>query len=226
MLRSAATCCGPRTVGVILTGTLGDGASGLWALKQCGGVTLVQDPSDALYPEMPATALSRSEPDHLVSLAEMPALLERLVRQPAGKAVPVPEGIRNEVEIAKSGRSNMKHMDRIGRRSVLACPDCHGIMWEIDEGGLARYRCHVGHAYTAELMSLALEEDLTRALASALRGLEERIAVAQKLHQQASAGGRIQLAESWARKASELEREAEVIRTSIRRLDALAAAES
>lgn len=120
----------------------------------------------------------------------------------------------------------MNHMDRTGRRSVLACPDCHGIMWEIDEGGLVRYRCHVGHAYTAELMSLALEEGLTRALASALRALEERIAVAQRLHQQESAAGRTAVAESWARKASDFEREADVIRTSIRRLDALAAAES
>jgi two-component system, chemotaxis family, protein-glutamate methylesterase/glutaminase len=226
MFRSAAVCCGARSIGVILTGTLGDGASGLWALKQCGAITAVQHPSDAAYPEMPATALSRSAPDHLVSLAEMPALLERLVRQPAGDAVPIPEGIRHEVEIAKSGRSNMHHMDRIGRRSVLACPDCHGIMWEIDEGGLARYRCHVGHAYTAELMSLALEEGLTRALASALRALEERIAVAKKLHDQASDSGRIQSAKSWARKARELEGEADVIRTSIRRLDTLAAAES
>ena len=105
-------------------------------------------------------------------------------------------------------------------------PGLSRIMWEIDEGGLVRYRCHVGHAYAAELMSLALEEGLTRALASALRALEERIAVAQGLHQQASASGRIPLAESWARKASELEREADVIRTSIRRLDAIAAAES
>jgi two-component system chemotaxis response regulator CheB len=226
MFRSSAVCCGARAVGVVLTGTLGDGASGLWALKQCGGVTVVQDPSDAAYPEMPATALSRCEPDHLVGLATMPALLERLVRQPAGRPAAVPSGLAYEVEVAKRGRSTIDHMDRIGRRSVLACPDCHGIMWEIDEGGLVRYRCHVGHAYTAEVMSLALEEGLTRALASALRALEERIAVAQKLHKQAADSGRIQSAESWSRKAREFEREADVIRTSIRRLDELAAAES
>src|SRR5581483_4714948 len=53
MMRSAAACCGPRTVGVLLTGTLNDGASGLWALDQCGGITVVQDPSDAAFPEMP-----------------------------------------------------------------------------------------------------------------------------------------------------------------------------
>lgn len=63
----------------------------------------------------------------------------------------------------------MSEMDRMGRRSVLACPDCHGVMWEIDEGDLVRYRCHVGHAHTAESMRHAIDENLTHALASALR---------------------------------------------------------
>ena len=84
----------------------------------------------------------------------------------------------------------MSTMDRIGRRSVLACPDCHGVMWEIDEGELTRYRCHVGHAYTAELMALALDENLTRALGSALRALDERSALARKLQKQAEESGR------------------------------------
>jgi two-component system, chemotaxis family, protein-glutamate methylesterase/glutaminase len=82
----------------------------------------------------------------------------------------------------------MNAMDRIARRSVLACPDCHGIMWEIDEGELVRYRCHVGHAYSAELMSLALDENLTRALGSALRALDERMAVAEKLQKHLAEG--------------------------------------
>src|SRR5207244_4412068 len=62
---------------------------------------------------------------------------------------------------------------RVGRRSVLSCPDCGGVMWEIDEEGLVRYRCHVGHAYTADVMNVALDESLRRALASGLRALEE-----------------------------------------------------
>ena len=76
-------------------------------------------------------------------------------------------------------------MDGFGRRSGLACPDCHGAMWEIDEGDLLRYRCHVGHTYTAELMSVALDENLRRAMGSALRALEERRALARKLERQA-----------------------------------------
>ena len=114
-------------------------------------------------------------------------------------------------------------MDRIGRRSVLTCPDCHGVMWEIDEGELVRYRCHVGHAYLAEMMSVALDENLRRALSSALRALDERIAIAQKLHRQAIDGDRAQIAESWAHRVRELKQEANVIRDSVKRTDEIAA---
>jgi two-component system chemotaxis response regulator CheB len=141
----------------------------------------------------------------------------------AGEPVPASRTVRYEVEIAKTGRSSMNDMDSLGRRSVLACPDCGGVMWEIDEGEATRYRCHVGHTYTAELMSLALDEGLRRALASALRALEERGALARKLHRQAVNSGHRLLAENWADKAREFDRETEIIRDSIRRVDRLAA---
>jgi two-component system chemotaxis response regulator CheB len=223
LFRSAALCCAARTVGAILTGTLGDGAAGLSALKQSGGITVVQDPSDAAYAEMPTTALIRSQPDHVVGLAGMPALFEKLVRQPAGQAVPVASNLIYEVNIASGGRGSMSEMDRIGRRSVFTCPDCHGVMWEINEGKLVRYRCHVGHAYLAEVMSLALDENLKQAFGTALRALEERVALAGKLQEQASTSGLIRTAESWAAKALEFEAEAKIIRDSIRRTDEITA---
>jgi two-component system chemotaxis response regulator CheB len=222
MLRSAALCCGSRAIGVILTGALGDGASGLWAVKQAGGITVVQDPRDAVFPEMPQTALDHSEPDHIVHLAEMPKLLERLVQEPAGNPILVPSRIKLEVDIARHGHSGMSEMDRIGRRSTLTCPDCNGVMWEIDEAGAARYRCHQGHAYSAEVMEVALDESLRHALGSALRGLEERVALIKKLHRQAMGHSATVVAQNWADRADELEREANVIRESIRRIDALA----
>jgi two-component system chemotaxis response regulator CheB len=208
---------------VVLTGTLGDGASGLWAVGQCGGMTVVQDPKDAEFAEMPLTALNRARPDHVVGLADMPALLDSLAHQPAGEARPVPRSIRYEVEIARGGPGSMNEMDGIGRRSVLACPDCGGVMWEIDEDELVRFRCHVGHTYTAEVMSLALDENLRRGLASALRALEERVALARKLYKQAVDSGHRLLAENWVDKAREFEREMDVIRNSVRRMERLAA---
>jgi two-component system chemotaxis response regulator CheB len=96
LFRSAAICCGSRTIGVVLTGNLGDGSAGLHAIKRCGGIAVVQRPNDAAYPDMPRNAMTRAKADHVVTLADMPELLKRLVDEPAGAACPVPEDIRLE----------------------------------------------------------------------------------------------------------------------------------
>ena len=223
MLRSAAVCCCARTIGVILTGALGDGAAGLSAIAQCNGITVVQDPTDALFQEMPVTALGRVKADHVVSLSEMPALLEKLVKEPAGQVKPVPWTVKHEVEIAKGRAMIMEDMDRLGRRSVLTCPDCGGTMWEVEDANLVRYRCHVGHAFTSELMSIALDETLRRTLATALRTLDERVALAKKLSTDARQRGHSQLAGSWATEAEEFEQQAHSIRASIKRIDEMVA---
>jgi len=117
----------------------------------------------------------------------------------------------------------MEHMDRMGQRSVLTCPDCGGTMWEVQDANLVRYRCHVGHAYTSELMSIALDETLRRTLATALRTLDERVALAKKLSTDARQRGHSQLAGSWATEAEEFEQQAHSIRASIKRIDEMVA---
>jgi two-component system chemotaxis response regulator CheB len=195
-------------------------------VNQCGGITVVQDPSRAAFPEMPLAALKLAEPDHVVDLERMPALLDSLVHQPAGEAAPMPAGVRFEVDIARGGGgASMTEMDALGRRSVLSCPDCHGVMWEIDEGKLTRYRCHVGHTYAADLMNLALDEDLRRALASAQRALEERSALASKLLGQAEQSGHRYLADAWVVRIREYDTQMNVIRDAIRRMEGIAARE-
>ena len=223
MLRSAALCCGPRSVGVVLTGTLGDGASGLWTIRRCGGIAVVQEPSDAAFADMPMNALNQAQPDHVVRLKDLPRLLETLVDEPSGRAAETPSGLRYEVEVARGGSANMSNMDRIGRRSVLTCPDCDGVMWEIEEDDLVRFRCHLGHAYTSEVMSVALDESVRRALGSGLRALEERIALFKKLAKQAHNQGSARVAVAWTEKADELEGEADTIRKAIKRVEDVAA---
>ena len=92
----------------------------------------------------------------------------------------MPQSVKCEVEIARRG-GGMDQTDTIGRRSALACPDCRGLTWEIGEDDMSHCRCRAGHAYAAELMGLALDENLGRALASASRVLEERVALARRL---------------------------------------------
>jgi two-component system chemotaxis response regulator CheB len=183
----------------------------------------VQDPSDAAYPEMPTMALGRGKPDFVAPLADMPVLLEKLVREPRGAPSAAPAEIKYEVEVAKGGRGSISNMDHIGQRSALTCPDCQGTLWEITGDETVRYRCHVGHAYTAEVLALALDKRLTFALASALRVLDERIALADKLHREAIRCSRIEVAAHWAQRAREIEKQANVIRDSLRRVDEIAA---
>jgi two-component system chemotaxis response regulator CheB len=184
---------------------------------------VVQDPSDAAFSDMPVNALKRLTPDHVVTLEAMPQLFVSLALEPAGQPMPVPKSIGFEIEIAKGRHATIDDMDQIGRRSGFACPDCHGAMWEIDEEELVRFRCHVGHTYTAELMSMALDENLRRVLGSALRVLEERRALSRNLELKAEQDGQPHLAVTWAQRADEFQRELSVIRESIERVDKIAA---
>jgi two-component system chemotaxis response regulator CheB len=78
LFRSAARFHGPRTVAVVLSGMLADGAAGLRAVRRAGGLAVVQDPADAAFPGMPTSALEIAGADHVVRCADMRATLECL----------------------------------------------------------------------------------------------------------------------------------------------------
>lgn len=179
LFRSAASAYRSRAIGVILTGTLDDGAAGLWAIKQCGGVAIVQ--SDAAFDQMPASAIENVKVDHHVPLDEIPLLLNRLVREPVALSAPttVPEVVRANDEGTKMKPTEFK-LDDIGQRSIFSCPECNGALWELDEGVL-QYRCHVGHAYSAESLKHAQNSNIEQSLWSALRALKESAALDERL---------------------------------------------
>lgn len=88
LFRSAAQVYGPRSIGVVLTGNLDDGTAGLHAIKQLGGIAVVQDPDEAEFPSMPRSAATYVRVDHVARLRDIAPLLVRLVaRPPAGGAV-------------------------------------------------------------------------------------------------------------------------------------------
>jgi two-component system chemotaxis response regulator CheB len=174
LFRSAALTWGPRVIGVILTGQMDDGAAGLKAVHDCGGVTIVQDPDTAAEPEMPRSALAAVSPDHCVPLAEIGALLQRLVgsRTPPAQA-PVPKEVEREVAI-NGGDISMDHLAAIATPSPLTCPDCGGGLWEVKDARPLRYRCHTGHAFGAVSLHRAQQEHTEHALWSSVRALRER----------------------------------------------------
>jgi two-component system chemotaxis response regulator CheB len=215
MFRSVAAAYGSHAIGVILTGALNDGSSGLRAIKACGGIAVVQDPRDAAYPEMPTSALAVTPADHVVALREMVPLLKQLVAQRVPSDKPPSPEVRREIEIAAQRDSDMATVDRLGERSVLTCPECHGLLWEIKDGSLVRYRCHVGHAFTLESLEAEQATELDRAMSSALRALSERIHVIHRLANEARQMQHERMARRWESRAQEYEQQAEVIRAAL-----------
>lgn len=171
LFRSAARAYGSRVIAVVLSGSRDDGAAGLEVVRGAGGLAVIQDPADASVASMPRAALARAGADHCVPLSEMPPLLNRLVRETG----------------PTNGETEMPHPDPVergpqqypGPPSGLTCPECNGSLWQGQ--GDASYRCRVGHAFSEDSLRAAQEEALEAALWTALRIVEERIALLERM---------------------------------------------
>ncbi len=212
-LRSGALAYGPRVIGVILTGALDDGTAGLLAVKRHGGTAVVQDPKDALYPSMPQNAIEYVDVDYIVPLSQMAALLKRLVDETtADEAMyPVPQDMNNEVSAAAMSRNASNEHEHIGIPSVYSCPECGGVLWEIQDNGLLRFRCRVGHAFTSETMLAQQDEALEEALWTALKTLEEHASLTQRMLKHAYQRGHERLAHTLEEKLRQTERRIAVL---------------
>lgn len=174
LFRSAAVAYGARVVGVLLTGYLDDGTSGLLAIKRCGGMCVVQKPTDATYPDMPQNALNNLTPDYCLPVGVIGELLAQIVLKPVPKSPPVPEDIASEAIIAERVVSDVTAVEDLGEQVPFNCPDCNGVLWKMKKGKLLRYRCHTGHAFTAAVLLAEQTKKLEETLWVALRMFEER----------------------------------------------------
>ncbi|MBF9221135.1 chemotaxis protein CheB [Hymenobacter ruricola] len=175
LFRSAAVAFGANVVGVILTGMLHDGTAGLEFIKRCGGIAIVQDPHEAEYPSMPETALRNVDVDYVVPLNQMGALLEEITaRKVSERKAEVPEDLKQEAAIAERVVGTTEEVLKIAHPVPLTCPDCGGSLFEVEHGKLLRYRCHTGHAFTADGLLHSAQQTLEETLWVALRMMEER----------------------------------------------------
>jgi two-component system chemotaxis response regulator CheB len=213
LFRSAAWAYGPRVVGVVLTGNLDDGTAGLWAIKTCGGITVVQDPETAAQPEMPLNALRHNRIDHRVPLEQMGPLLGRLARQPVELHGPPrpPAALKDEIEFAKVN-PDIVRTQRLGTPSPYTCPSCGGALWELEEGGHLRYRCHTGHAYSQATLMANQDVMVENSLYAALRAVEEKAIALRRLAERMN-DRPWSLKENYEERAEELDHTAAVLRT-------------
>jgi len=224
LFRSAAREYATRVIGVVLSGALDDGTAGLLAIKSRGGIAVVQNPEDALYPGMPGNALEHAQVDHVLAAASMGKLLTRLLANLAEPpADPAPTGMRVEVEMEGFSMEAFEG-HHPGRPSGFSCPDCHGVLWQIKDGGLERYRCRVGHAWSPESLLTQQSEALEAALWVALRSLEERAALARRLAEPARRRGHAITATRFEEQAAEAQQAARLVRDLLLNRDTFAAA--
>jgi two-component system chemotaxis response regulator CheB len=203
-------------VGIVLSGYLDDGPEGLWAIKSCGGLTIVQDPSDAIHSDMPENAAMAVDVDHILRVTEIAPLLVRLASEPIATSTKIarPETIKTEIEFAKMDR-DITDMSKLGKLSPFTCPSCRGALWELQEGDdLLRYRCHTGHAYSKEALLSDQSTAIEDALYSALRAVEEKATALRRLGERHQ-GRSESLTAEYQDKAKELDGTAEVLRSMI-----------
>lgn len=215
LFRSIGLSYGPRAIGLVLTGWLNDGAAGLADLKRCGGITIVQNPADAMAAEMPLGALQACDVDYRAPLADLGPLLVELTRQEPGPRVEIPADIALEVEIALGRTSDAPTIRRLGNPVALSCPACGGVLSQLRHRPPLRFRCQVGHAYTAEALAISSEGSVDEAVRVALRIIEERITLSERMAEEAHHDGRHAAGAAYDARADESRQHAETLRRAI-----------
>ncbi len=196
LFRSAAISHGPRVIGVVLSGNLDDGTVGLAAIKARGGLAVVQEPHEALYPGMPLSAVENVAVDSCLPLRDIGLALANLATVPVevNGAMQMTDDaatdhLELEAETAKFLLQPVSNEEHGGIPSQFSCPDCHGVLYEQSDGDIIRYRCRVGHAYSVETLQSVQENAVEEALWAAIRALEEKAALAQRMLRQATHRG-------------------------------------
>jgi two-component system, chemotaxis family, protein-glutamate methylesterase/glutaminase len=185
LFRSAAYVYGSRVIGIILSGLLNDGVSGLWTIKQHGGIAVIQDPKDAEQPQLPENVLEYVHVDYIVSTADMAPLIAGMVKKPPPERHKLPEEelrmLKKEIVIATKDNAFEMGIMNMGEITPFTCPQCHGALVRLVEGKLIRFRCHTGHAYTASSLLSEATESVESMLWQSMRGMEEIVMLLENI---------------------------------------------
>lgn len=221
LFRSAALAYGKRVVGIVLTGALDDGSAGLQAVKQRGGIAIVQDPKDALYPDMPLNAMAYTTPDYVVPLAEIGPLIVRLASEESSEEDIMDQQatdmqqMEKEVQLAELALDPSQHANHVGHPSVFSCPECGGVLWEMKDDDLLRFRCRVGHAFSIDSMFAEQADAIEEALWVALKTLSENAELARRMAAQARKNGHQWLTRRFEDRVKEAEHRVNLLKNAL-----------
>lgn len=218
LFRSAAYTYGARVIGVILSGALDDGTSGLWTIKHRGGLAVVQDPLDAEIPSMPRSALREVEVDYVVPISAMAELLVSLSRNNTADAseTDMEEDKQTEFEIRTAAEHKTTgDILKFGELTPFTCPECHGVLFMLRDGERPRYRCHTGHAFSSDSLLSTVTESIEETLWSAIRCIEESIMLLKHMGEHYSRSEQSDLAAVYYKKALEAVQRADSVRQAV-----------
>lgn len=219
LFRSAAYTYGNRVIGVILSGALDDGTAGLWTIKHRGGIAIVQDPLDAEVPSMPENAMREVAIDYSVPVSEMADLLVRLSQEVVAERseVNMEEDKKTEIEIRIAAEESAfeSGIMKFGELTPFTCPDCHGVLSTLKDGALTRFRCHTGHAYSADSLLTTVTENIEDSLYNAIRGVEESIMLLNHIGDHYAEINQTKLAALYFKKAQEAEQRVKKVRQAV-----------
>lgn len=213
LFRSAASAYDRRTIGIILSGMLDDGTAGMSAIKRCGGTCIVQDPDESEYPDMPLSVLKEINVDYCIPLSQMGTVISDVIANKEIEDATIPADIIKEVQISEDGIASIDKMEELGKSSVFSCPDCSGVLFELNNEVIPRYKCHTGHTYTINDLLLKQNKCLETSLQIALRSIGERKKLLSQLAEKnmqsdadASASAYYEKIEALQRNADDLKR--------------------
>ena len=134
-----------------------------------------------------------SAPDYCVPSGEIPKLIQELSVTSIGRVArkTIDPKIKAEAQIAGGEIQGESLNDQLGKRSTFTCPECHGALWQMDDKSILRFRCHIGHAYTAESLSVDHAQAVQQAMSIAIRTLEDSATLAAKLAKETKEQGRL-----------------------------------
>ncbi|MDB4942057.1 MAG: CheB methylesterase [Labilithrix sp.] len=211
MFRSAARWFGDRAVGVILSGALDDGTSGMLAVRLGRGTTIAQWPEEAAVPSMPLSAIREVGVDYVAPVAEIAEIIARLSREKASATATAKPPLA-EAPLEDDDMMTQPEVAPQGAPSTFTCPECHGALWELRDGKLVRFRCRIGHAFAPDSLMSYQQEHVEEAMWTALRALEETAALATQLAHRAKTSGFPDLAVRYDERRQDAEKRAETIR--------------
>lgn len=217
LFRTASISYGPRVIAVALSGVLDDGTAGAAAVRRRGGVVVVQDPDDALFADIPRNIIDHVGADHVLPSTAIGALVARLTAEEVEDYMP--RGGDEDPVIA--GQEELLRKAQNGTISHFTCPECSGTLWEVDEDGILRYRCRVGHVYSLEALRVAQGESVEAALWIAMRSLEEQAGLIRRAAERSRNSRAPKVTARHELRAEEVEAQAQVIRNLLDQLSGL-----